>query len=124
MKVLVVDDELGIQRLLKEYLESKNCEVVLVGRGDVAFQGVMSNDFDLIFLDLKMPGWSGMEALKALDKVRKNPNIVVMSGNGVDDDVTAELAKYDNVLDFIAKPFEINKVDSYLQVIKTYSYGG
>lgn len=60
-KILVVDDEARIRRLLKMYLERENYEIDEAENGDEAIQKGLQSDYDLILLDLMMPGTDGIE---------------------------------------------------------------
>ncbi|MEN2454134.1 response regulator, partial [Bacillus sp. JR_15] len=55
-KILVVDDEARIRRLLKMYLERENYKIEEAENGDEAIDKALGNDYDLILLDLMMPG--------------------------------------------------------------------
>ncbi|KJD51850.1 transcriptional regulator, partial [Bacillus amyloliquefaciens] len=60
-KILVVDDEARIRRLLKMYLERENYKIEEAENGDEAIDKALGNEYDLILLDLMMPGTDGIE---------------------------------------------------------------
>lgn len=63
-KILVVDDEARIRRLLKMYLERENYKIEEAENGDEAIDKALGNDYDLILLDLMMPGTDGIEVCR------------------------------------------------------------
>lgn len=66
IKVLVVDDEERIRRLLKMYLEREEYIIDEAENGDVALSKALENDYDLILLDIMMPGKDGIEVCREL----------------------------------------------------------
>ncbi len=66
MKILVVDDEERIRRLLKMYLERENYVIEEAEDGDEALSKALINDYDVILLDLMMPGKDGIEVCREL----------------------------------------------------------
>jgi YesN/AraC family two-component response regulator len=117
MNILIADDEEGILVFLKDYLELGDHTVSVAGDGDEAFRLATNENFDLIILDIKMPGWTGVEAVKALGIVDKNPKFVMMSGYGLDE-AKMELADFDNVVGYLDKPFSLDDVGYYLKQLE------
>ena len=70
MRLLVVEDEPKVAKSLREGLESEGYEVVVEGTGDAGFRRGRTERFDLILLDLGLPGMGGLEILKALREER------------------------------------------------------
>lgn len=73
VKILVVDDEDRIRRLLKMYLEREHYIVEEAENGEIALQLAKEQDYDLILLDLMMPGMDGIEVLQQLRKEKATP---------------------------------------------------
>ena len=69
LSILVIDDDDAVRRSFQLALEDTDCKVVLVDSGEKGIQEETQNKFDLIFLDLKMPGLNGVETLKRLRKL-------------------------------------------------------
>ena len=70
-KILVVDDEARIRRLLKMYLERENYKIEEAENGDEAINKALGNDYDLILLDLMMPGTDGIEVCRQDYAIKK-----------------------------------------------------
>jgi CheY-like chemotaxis protein len=104
-KILVVDDE-AISRCAVVYaLEKARLQSVNVEDPQQALQLLKENDFDLIFLDVDMPGMTGFELcakLRTLPRHKKTPVVFVTSLNDFDSRTTSTMAGGN---DFICKPF-------------------
>lgn len=72
VKILVVDDEERIRRLLKMYLERENYMIDEAEDGNEALTKAVSNDYDVILLDLMMPGKDGIEVCRELREKRQH----------------------------------------------------
>ena len=103
-KVLIVDDERRVRGLLKDIVEGQGCEAVSVESGERALEELEKRDFDLIFLDLVLPGLDGVDVLKAI-KARGN-NVVVAVVTGYGDDPVALEAMSLGPLVLVRKPFD------------------
>lgn len=66
VKILLVDDEERIRRLLKMYLERENFSIDEAENGNQALSKALANDYDVILLDLMMPGKDGIEVCREL----------------------------------------------------------
>ncbi|MEW6662735.1 MAG: response regulator [Bacillota bacterium] len=66
ISVLVVDDQSGVRRLLQEALQEEGFDVRLADCGEAALRQVQERKPDLILMDMKMPGMSGLDVLKEL----------------------------------------------------------
>lgn len=71
-KILVVDDEDRIRRLLKMYLERENYQIEEADNGSDALEMALAEEYDLILLDLMMPGIDGIEVCRQL-RLKKRP---------------------------------------------------
>ncbi len=81
-KVLLVDDEEDFVRVLAERLEVRGLEVHTANRGNKAVEMVGQQGFDIVVLDLAMPGMDGLETLKEIKAHDPDIEIVMLSGKG------------------------------------------
>jgi DNA-binding NtrC family response regulator len=106
--ILVVDDELLIRDLLYDFFHSQGWEIVLAENGEKALKIIDSQKVDLVLTDLKMPDMDGMTLTKQLRETHPEIPVVVMTGYpSVDSAVEALRNK---VVDYIVKPFNINRL--------------
>ena len=102
MKVLVVDDELMIREVIKEYCLAENYEVYEAVDGNDALTKLSNNTFDVMILDIMMPKMDGFTLLKNLDSSLRVPTIV-LSARGEEYD---KLLGFDlGIDDYLTKPF-------------------
>jgi len=104
-KILVVDDEVISRRAIVYALEKAKLKSVNVEEPEQALELLAENDFDLIFLDVDMPGMTGYELcakLRAMPHLKKTPVVFVTSLNDFDNRTNSTMAGGN---DFIAKPF-------------------
>ena len=113
--VLVVDDDPGILEMLSEVISRKGFRVVAVSSGEQALQEVEKQHFDLIFLDLVLPGMSGVEALSAIKEKDKKAVVVIVTGYG--DDPMALNAMSLGPLFLVRKPFRVGDIVEVLNAV-------
>jgi CheY-like chemotaxis protein len=77
--ILVVDDEENVRLLFKEELEDEGFSVDLAENGYEAIEKVKGNDYDLVVLDIKMPGIDGIRTLSEIKALRKNLPVILCS---------------------------------------------
>jgi len=106
--ILVVDDEDFITDVIRECLIQLGHNVLVANDGETAIELVKRNHFDIIFLDLSMPGKSGIEVLKELKVIDPNSVVVVVSARS--DGSTVERVKSDGAFTLISKPFTVNEI--------------
>jgi len=106
--VLVADDDPAILNILCLGLQSKGYEVVTAADGAAALAILDRQSPDLVFLDIEMPGASGIEVLRRIRKERPTLPAIIMTAHGT---VTyAVEAMKEGATDFITKPFEIDQL--------------
>lgn len=103
MKVLIVEDDVDINRLLCRYLEKEKYQTVAAFSGTEARLQLSLNRFDLILLDLMLPGLTGEELVAEIRKTVLTPIIVVSAKSALEDRVKLLKSGAD---DYITKPFE------------------
>lgn len=110
-KILIVDDEKNIRLTLKKCLEDQQYEISIATNGEEGIDRIQSNHFDLVMLDIKMPGLNGMEVLKEIRDKGIKVNVIMMTAYG-SIEKAVEAMKL-GAIDFISKPFtpqEVRKI--------------
>ncbi len=115
-KILVVDDDESIRLSFKLLLGKEGLKPVIVESGKKSLEIIAEQQFDLAFVDLKMPEVGGLEVLKTIKKQSLATHVVIITGFGTVDSAV-EAMKY-GASDFIQKPF---MPDTIRQIIKKYS---
>lgn len=113
-KILVIDDEEEICKTLKEVLEDEGYEVKTVINGVQAIEIIRKERFDLIIIDIWMPGIDGFSTLKNISLIDSDLEIIVISGYVKEEEAFLKAINL-KAFDFIEKPFSINKI---VRVIK------
>ncbi|MEH7483720.1 response regulator transcription factor [Neobacillus drentensis] len=106
--IMVVDDEEKIARLLELELEYEGYTVTKVMDGLEAFQVYKNGNWDLILLDVMLPGISGIELLRRIRLHDKNTPVLLLTAKGSVEDKVSGLDYGAN--DYITKPFQIEEV--------------
>ena len=101
-KILIIEDELAIAELEKDYLELSGFEVEIESTGDGGLKRALDEKFDLFLLDLMLPGMDGFEICKRIRKVKNTP-ILMVSAKKEDIDKIRGLGL--GADDYITKPF-------------------
>lgn len=113
-KILVVDDEIHVVRLLQEFLASKKYEVYTATNGMEAIEKVKAVNPHIVLLDILMPGIGGMDCLKEIKKF--NPKTVVVMVTAVIDEELAKRALQLGADDYITKPLDFNYIETVVAV--------
>ncbi len=101
-KMLVVDDEMRIRMIIKEYAEFNGFEVIEAEDGMDAVSKVKTDDFDIIVMDIMMPKLDGYSACKEIKKIKEIP-VIMLSARGEEYD---KLFGFEiGVDDYVVKPF-------------------
>jgi DNA-binding NtrC family response regulator len=113
LRVLVVDDERPTRLLLEKELPRAGYAVTSAESGEGALEQVRVKDFDVILLDLKMPGIGGMEVLRRIRESGAEAEVVILTGHpDVDSAITAmKLGAYD----YLTKPFKLIELEEVLR---------
>jgi CheY-like chemotaxis protein len=102
-KILVVDDELPVCRSIASALESEGYQVDAVLSGEEALERVRQNGYDILLVDLMMPGMSGMEVLGGIKERQPRPVVIMITGYPTMK--TAVQAVKLGAFDYLPKPF-------------------
>ena len=109
-KILVIEDEAAIRRVLVKILSEEN-EAYTVDEAEDGLSGIekiKNDDFDLILCDIKMPKMDGVEVLEAVKKIKPEIPIVMISGHG-DLDTAVNTMRL-GAFDYISKPPDLNRL--------------
>ncbi len=101
-KILIIEDEEAIADLEKDYLELSGFEVEIQNNGDVGLQEALSKDFDLVILDLMLPGMDGFEVCK---RIRDEKNVPILMVSAKKDDIDKIRGLGMGADDYMTKPF-------------------
>jgi DNA-binding NtrC family response regulator len=108
IRILIVDDEEPVRRLLKKELGRKGFHTDTAENGDKAYAKLVGSSFDIILLDIVMPGMDGMSMLKKLKNDPAAPAIIVLSGKATVD--TAVSAMKAGAYDYLTKPYKLDEL--------------
>lgn len=101
-KILIIEDELAIAELEKDYLELSDFEVEVETSGDVGLSKALEEDYNLIILDLMLPNVDGFEICK---RIREEKNIPIIMVSAKRDDIDKIRGLGLGADDYITKPF-------------------
>ena len=107
--VLVVDDDPSLQTLISEILKLEAISFDIARSGKEAFGLAMKNVYRLILMDIKMPEWDGLTAIRSLDFVQEIQKVIVVSAY-LDSAMLQELSREPLVVGWLEKPFDPNQL--------------
>lgn len=105
--ILVIDDELGPRESLRILLKDTYL-VFLAKDGDEGISMLRKHHFDVVILDLRMPGKSGLETLEAIRQFNQDIPVIILTGYGTLE--SAQKAVHLNIFEFVSKPFDVNEM--------------
>ena len=113
-KILVVDDEVNIRRVVREYAEFEGYEVFEAENGMQAVSMVKEDDFDLIIMDVMMPKLDGFSTCKEIKKYKTIP-VIMLSARGEEYD---KLFGFElGIDDYVVKPFSPKELMARVKVV-------
>jgi len=110
-KVLVVDDEASVRELFTELLKKEDCAVTTLSNAEEALDLLEKECFDAVLMDIKLPGISGMEALKKIKEKRPQLPVIMITGFGYDEGLIAKCKEY-SCNGYIGKNMPISQIIS------------
>lgn len=114
MKILVVDDEVLIRNVIKEYAAIEGCKVDEAENGEEAVEMVYDNDYDVIIMDIMMPVLDGVKASREIKKIKNIP-IIMLSARSSEED---KLLGFDiGIDDYITKPFSPKELMARIKAV-------
>ena len=119
-RILIVEDEVAIADLEKDYLELSGFEVEIENDGTKGLERALHEEFDLFILDLMLPKMNGYEVLSALRRDGDNVPVLILSAKTeIDDKIQGFTTGAD---DYMTKPFEIRELLMRIQAISRRSH--
>jgi DNA-binding response OmpR family regulator len=126
MRVLIVEDETRIRAFVARALEAEGLLVDVAGDGRAGLERALANGYDLVILDLLLPGTGGLDVLRTLHAERPDLPVLVLSARG---DLATKLRGFElGAVDYVAKPFSLDellaRVRVHLRGARVASEGG
>lgn len=116
MKILIVDDNEDYAESMADLLESRGYVPSVANSGLEALDLIKENDFDLTFMDVKMPGMNGVETFKAILEIRPTAKVVMMTAYSVE--TLLEEAMLSGVQGVLHKPLNMDEVFTLMEDIR------
>lgn len=106
MRVLLIEDDVTIARLLKEGLEDESYAVDVANDGSEGYRTAVADDYDVIILDIMLPGMNGYEVCRALRNDGNKTPILMLTARDAERDIVEGLDT--GADDYLAKPFSFD----------------
>ena len=110
-KVLVVDDEEPVRNLFRDLLNREKHDVKFVASAEEALDWIEKDEFDIMLLDIKLPGISGVEALKLAKEKRPELTVIMITGYGYDEELIAKCREF-GCSGYIGKNMPVSQIMS------------
>ena len=110
VRVLYVDDEDSLRFLVKEQLSVEGFDVTAAEDGPTALENLKKEEFDIVLLDILMPGMDGFAVLKEIRKNKNHPRVIMLTG--VSEISTAIESVKSGANDYITKPYDLTELVS------------
>ena len=121
MKILVVEDERDLNRIITKHLKRNNYSVDSCFDGEEALDFVSYSDYDLIITDIMMPNVDGYEFIKRLRESKNNTPVIMLTAKDTLEDKIVGLDS--GADDYIVKPFEFDELFARIRVLMRRNYG-
>ncbi len=106
LRVLIVDDEQELVSTLVERLDIRGIDAEGVGNGTAGLEKIRDHDYDVVLLDLKMPGMDGLEVIRRMHQDKPDLKIILLTGHC--DAENTEKGKQAGAYDCLVKPVGID----------------
>ena len=114
MRILVIEDEETLARLIESRLKRENYDVDVALDGDTGLMEALRGIYDLIILDVMLPGTSGFDILSALKKQRISSKVIMLTARGALEDRLHGLKA--GADDYVTKPFHLEELAARVSV--------
>ncbi len=111
-RILIIEDDEEMRSLMKDFIEEEGYEADSVEKGTYAFRKLLTEPFDLIITDIRMPGFSGLDILPDLRKVKPDISIVVITAFGSEEVHYKALERGANA--YLEKPIHLGKLSAVI----------
>jgi two-component system nitrogen regulation response regulator GlnG len=109
-RILVADDEPSIRMFLREALSDEGHEITEVDNGEDALRALTERDFDVAFLDIRMPGPSGLELLDRCSQIGATTSLVIMTAQNTMENAVEAMKR--GAFDYLVKPFGLTDLQA------------
>lgn len=114
-RILIVEDDDEMRSLLKDFFEEEGYEIDCVEKGTYAFSKLLKESFDLIITDVRMPGYSGLDILPELKRLRPEVPIIVITAFGGEEVYRKALSRGAHA--YLEKPLHFHKLRELIHEI-------
>jgi len=114
--ILIVDDDVGMCETLSDIMEDRGYHTVIALDGYEAIQRVKEAAFDVILMDIKMPGMDGVETFKQIKRIHPETAVVMMTAYAVEDLVREALSE--GAYGVLYKPFDVERMIALIEGVK------
>ena len=108
-KILVVDDEAPVRDLLEDLFKKEDCLPITCGSGEEALDILKKETFDVVLLDIKLSGMSGLELLKDIREKYANLPVVMITGFGFDEELICKSKQF-GCCGYIGKNMPVDQI--------------
>lgn len=123
MKILIIEDEPGLQQSVKKYLEQQGFVCEVVGDFITGMEKVYNYNYDCIVVDIGLPDGNGLEIVRQLKKIESQTGIIIISAkNSLEDKLKGLELGSD---DYLTKPFHLSELNARINaIIRRRNFGG
>jgi len=107
-RILIVDDEANMRTTLADILADEGYHVSTASSGEQAVELCLKDDFDVVLMDVRMPGMDGVEAFRQVRRHREGVRVILMSAYSADD--LKQTALEEGAIAFLPKPLNVENV--------------
>jgi len=115
-KILVIDDEESILSLISDILTAEGYQVSCAENGEKGVERAQKEEFDLIIVDIMMPGIDGIETIRRIRQFNTVVSILILTAYGKRKDAVINAVKF-GVFDYITKPFDVDYLVSLIKYV-------
>jgi DNA-binding response OmpR family regulator len=121
MRILIVEDEKGLAREIKQFLEKEQFNCDLAFTGNEASEMIAINPYDFILLDIGLPDYNGLDLIKEAKKIQSEAYFIVITARG---ELQDKIKGFDlGADDYLPKPFSLLELNSRIQAIARRKFG-